>query len=723
MIPKSAVRKLIKNLLKKHKDDTAIKSDLYYLNQQIELIDNELGDIRTFREARPTTAIGSEEGQVIGHLIRERNELVAGVKQIEREGIPLLYDETGHPLVAASRKIDPDDVPDNLKASDMYDVENLDYNNQNEIDRFDRWYAENEEAINAEIYERGSEDKAVAYHYELFPRDTSAWVNALWKENFDPAGVLEPKGMIAKGSKEFDREWEVLMGQRASSQRGARQIQKNKLIESRRLTEEERNILREELPKRRKSIYTDEEAERWIRATTADDIIKDYEAGEDIIFYTADDGLDTGMNASEIDEILGRKGRTKFALGTQAFSKLANLILQSANRRRGIVATGESSNDPLSNILDNNPDQFINWLKANDETVQGSADRLQIIHPEWTADSPELQDAVADFAVIRFEESLEQGAGIQSIDVRPHQGKTVLGPPSEQKDMLTDISKSLESDVFSVRNADEEGFVIVQRQSPVTGKMNSRKLEATIEQFARYNEGEDSIQNIFPNLNPDEREFIMTGVLDDAEWQQMVGPEDPEYFASGGYINGKRNKYQEGGEGILPPQPIPAAVEAAMPADDTIETERVDEAIFNAELTPDEEQYLDEKLTDDPMLESIIDKVLITAVEFQGEGPVEGPGTEMSDSIPARLSDGEFVINAEATRNIGPENLQRMMDDNSNVRRMANIGGYQDELDRLELPTKPTIGRDSSKIRFQKNPIDEEISKLMVRKGDYILTL
>jgi len=32
---------------------------------------------------------------------------------------------------------------------------------------------------------------------------------------------------------------------------------------------------------------------------------------------------------------------------------------------------------------------------------------------------------------------------------------------------------------------------------------------------------------------------------------------------------------------------------------------------------------------------------------------VEGPGTGRSDSIPALLSDGEFVMTAEAVRNAG----------------------------------------------------------------------
>ena len=39
-----------------------------------------------------------------------------------------------------------------------------------------------------------------------------------------------------------------------------------------------------------------------------------------------------------------------------------------------------------------------------------------------------------------------------------------------------------------------------------------------------------------------------------------------------------------------------------------------------------------------------------------GGGEVEGPGTGTSDSIPANLSDGEFVMTAEAVRNAGGGN-------------------------------------------------------------------
>jgi len=42
-------------------------------------------------------------------------------------------------------------------------------------------------------------------------------------------------------------------------------------------------------------------------------------------------------------------------------------------------------------------------------------------------------------------------------------------------------------------------------------------------------------------------------------------------------------------------------------------------------------------------------------------GKVKGPGTGTSDSIPARLSKGEFVTTAKATREIGAAKLQKQM--------------------------------------------------------------
>ncbi len=45
---------------------------------------------------------------------------------------------------------------------------------------------------------------------------------------------------------------------------------------------------------------------------------------------------------------------------------------------------------------------------------------------------------------------------------------------------------------------------------------------------------------------------------------------------------------------------------------------------------------------------------------FSKGGKVEGPGTSTSDSIPAMLSDGEYVINAKSAQAIGYDNLDRI---------------------------------------------------------------
>lgn len=46
--------------------------------------------------------------------------------------------------------------------------------------------------------------------------------------------------------------------------------------------------------------------------------------------------------------------------------------------------------------------------------------------------------------------------------------------------------------------------------------------------------------------------------------------------------------------------------------------------------------------------------------DFRPGGKVSGPGTETSDSIPARLSDGEFVLNAEAVKLVGKDKLESL---------------------------------------------------------------
>ena len=46
---------------------------------------------------------------------------------------------------------------------------------------------------------------------------------------------------------------------------------------------------------------------------------------------------------------------------------------------------------------------------------------------------------------------------------------------------------------------------------------------------------------------------------------------------------------------------------------------------------------------------------------YEDGGEVEGPGTGTSDSVKARLSDGEFVFTAKAVEQIGADNLMDIM--------------------------------------------------------------
>ena len=59
------------------------------------------------------------------------------------------------------------------------------------------------------------------------------------------------------------------------------------------------------------------------------------------------------------------------------------------------------------------------------------------------------------------------------------------------------------------------------------------------------------------------------------------------------------------------------------------------------------------------MLMDIISKM--TMKEFTGSGEVDGPGTGTSDSIPAMLSDGEFVFTAKSVKQIGVDKLRKQM--------------------------------------------------------------
>jgi len=104
------------------------------------------------------------------------------------------------------------------------------------------------------------------------------------------------------------------------------------------------------------------------------------------------------------------------------------------------------------------------------------------------------------------------------------------------------------------------------------------------------------------------------------------------------------------------------AVKATQLPDEEMEDEYAG-FVLGESLSPEDQEYLLGALESDERLGNIFDSIMDIAGEFAGEGAVEGPGTGTSDSIPARLSDGEFVFTKKATDQIGTSQLQTMMDD------------------------------------------------------------
>jgi uncharacterized protein (DUF885 family) len=171
-------------------------------------------------------------------------------------------------------------------------------------------------------------------------------------------------------------------------------------------------------------------------------------------------------------------------------------------------------------------------------------------------------------------------------------------------------------------------------------------------------------------LSPDEIKDLPN------EGLQKLAKEAPEVV--------KKMGFKEGGVAIMI---APKEMEEEMPeaepmkSDEQMENDYLD-FVVEESLSESEEKYLLEKLEQDDRLSMIFDKVMEVATEFAGSGPVEGPGSGVSDSIPARLSDGEFVFTAKATKEIGADNLQRMMEEAESKadapmeRQARRAGGY-----------------------------------------------
>ena len=224
-----------------------------------------------------------------------------------------------------------------------------------------------------------------------------------------------------------------------------------------------------------------------------------------------------------------------------------------------------------------------------------------------------------------------------------------------------------------------------------------KKENPDVEYFV---EERDFIEDTIP-------EYRRPGYIDRLE--REMDPEKPTYFdddipfAEGGNVDAQMADMMSSEE-----------IEATQLPDEEMEEDYV-EFIMSEALEPEEQQYLTDRLVEDDQLSMIFDKVVETASEFSGSGPVEGPGTGISDSIPARLSDGEFVMTAKATDAIGVDTLDELMalaeQEADAGRQMKAIGGE----------AKSEVEKLSSTV-IEEDPINRK-NKEVMRALDPRLTL
>tara|TARA_B100001057_G_scaffold261871_1_gene262125 strand:+ start:519 stop:1589 length:1071 start_codon:yes stop_codon:yes gene_type:complete len=173
------------------------------------------------------------------------------------------------------------------------------------------------------------------------------------------------------------------------------------------------------------------------------------------------------------------------------------------------------------------------------------------------------------------------------------------------------------------------------------------------------------------------------------------------------------------------------AIEEAQAPDEKMEDNYVDFLIDEA-LSDEEEGMLMQELQANPQLSMLFDKVMEVAMEFSGSGPVEGPGSEVSDSIPARLSDGEFVFTAKAVDVIGADNLMSMMkqaEAQAEQRQPAQEGGLMEEENVMPVEqqpveqnirvTKETVGSQAA-MQEEEDLVGDELKKSMLSTRPYV---
>ena len=281
---------------------------------------------------------------------------------------------------------------------------------------------------------------------------------------------------------------------------------------------------------------------------------------------------------------------------------------------------------------------------------------------------------------------------------------------------------------------------LVEGMNPTVRKAYNKTIETKAKYFTKYPEAMDKffekdINTIAKNIG-----FSTERVQEDIEDRMLelilAKREEQEIANPLGARTGRMTK-QEGGvtedqmEDLMPTHTMPDGTvmpgatheeyEEQMLPDEEMEEDYVD-FVLSSTLDQEDKNYLESALAEDAKLSEIFDQVVESASEFSGSGPVEGLGSGVSDSIPARLSDGEFVFTAKATDEIGADNLQRMMEDaeaGADERQNVVHGGVIDEEERaVPIQTRGSVAAQGNvpNVVKQSRQVEEEMLKSSPRR-------
>ena len=195
--------------------------------------------------------------------------------------------------------------------------------------------------------------------------------------------------------------------------------------------------------------------------------------------------------------------------------------------------------------------------------------------------------------------------------------------------------------------------------------------------------------------------------------------------------NKTRPKFKEGGKimeeensSLLSEENVNEENKYDMTSLDDIEVK--EEEVKEEEVKEEEEvksdtDYLINALTQDPKLFNILEDVIgtdkletIMEQDMEEGGDVSGMGGPTDDKVPALLSDGEYVINAESTAAIGEENLDDLNSVKEEDKPKFALGGF---FSKLLNQLKQNKGIEEIEVE------GEEVDKTLLEDEESLLAL